>query len=271
MHTHDSYRNLSRSNNLVLLHPDKGNGIVILEKPTYIFKVELHLSDACKLKKLDVDMLELFIKCEGQLIHFLWDTLVKKQSISETVYYELCPRVSKPGILYGLPKVHKAGCLSRPVMSAIGTCNYSLAKFLVPILQPHTSNQYTVHSSFSFVKEIIGYTPSANTVMVSFDVASLFTNIPLDDTVHISLDGLFMEADTINLSNCSFNRSQFKKLGFAVKGNHFIFNSKLCRQQDGVAISSQLEPSFANIFMCALEQNFLSNCPLDCKPLLYCR
>ena len=45
--------------------------------------------------------------------------------------------------------------------------------------------------------------------MVSFDVASLFTNIPLDETVHFILDGLLKEAVTIRLDNCSFNRSQF--------------------------------------------------------------
>ena len=36
-------------------------------------------------------------------------------------------------------------------------------------------------------------------------------------------------------------------------------------------MGSLLGPSFANIFMCALEQSFLSNCHLHCKPLLYRR
>ena len=55
-------RNLSRNNNVVLLRPYKGNGIVILDKPDYISKVELLLSDASKSKKLDGDVLELCIK-----------------------------------------------------------------------------------------------------------------------------------------------------------------------------------------------------------------
>ena len=108
--------------------------------------------------------------------------------------------------------------------------------------------------------------------MVSFYVASLFTNIPLDGTVHIIFNGLFKEADTISLNNCSFNRSQFKKLlEFAVKDNHFIFNNELYEQKDGVAMGSPLRPLFANIFMCDLEQNFLSKCPLQCEPFLYRR
>ena len=227
------------------------------------------LSGASKFKKLDADVLELCSKREGQLIRFLRDTLVKNQFISESVYRELCPQGSKSVILYGLPKVHKVGCPTRPIVSAIGTYNDSLAKLLAPISQPFTSNQYTVHSSFSFVKEIIGYTPSANNFMVSFDVASIFTNISLDETVHIILDGLFKQADTTNLGNCSFYRSQFKKLlEFPVMDNHFISNNKLHIQKDGVAMGSPLGPSLVTTFMCALGQNFLSNCPLHCKPLL---
>ena len=263
-------KKLSRNKDLVIVRPDKGNGIVILDKLDYINKVELLLSDTCKFKKLNEDILDLCCKREGQLIRFLRDTLLKNRHISESVYHDLSPQGSKPGILYGLPKVHKETCPVRPIMSAIGTYNYGLAKFLVPILQPITSNQYTVNSSFSFVKEITNTTFSHGTVMVSFDVSSLFTNIPLDETISIILDNLFCETDAISFNGCSFNKAHFKKLlEFAVKNNNFIFNNQLHEQVDGVAMGSPLGPAFANIFMCALEKNFLSNCPLDFKPLLY--
>ena len=36
-------------------------------------------------------------------------------------------------------------------------------------------------------------------------------------------------------------------------------------------MGSPLGPSFANIFMCALEQNFLSNCPSSYKRIFYRR
>ena len=108
--------------------------------------------------------------------------------------------------------------------------------------------------------------------MISFDVSSLFINIPLDDTVNIILDSLFSEINTITSNGCSFNRAHFKKLlEFAVKDNNFIFNNQLYEQIDGVVMGSPLGPAFAKIFMCALEKKFLSNCPSDFKPLLYRR
>ena len=157
-------------------------------------------------------------------------------------------------------------------MSAIGTFNYKLAKFLVPIFQPLTCNQYTVQSSFPFVNEITQLTLSHDAVMVSFDVPSLFTNIPLDETVNIILDNHFSGTDEVQVENCVFSKPQFKKLHeFAVKSDHFIINNHLYGQTDEVAMGSPSGPSFANIFMCALEQNFLSNCPSNYKPIFYRR
>ena len=169
-------------------------------------------------------------------------------------------------------KCTKENCPARPIMSTIGTYNYRLAKFLVPILQPLTVNQYTVHSSFSFVKEITCFKSDNKTVMASFDVSNLFTNIPLDETITILSDTLFRETDTIRFENCSFTKIQFKKLlELAVKEGHFIFNDQLYGQIDGVAMGSHLGPTIANIFMCALEQNFLANCPSEFQPILYRR
>ena len=66
----------------------------------------------------------------------------------------------------------------RPILSAINTPGYKLAKFLVPILEPLTHNDYTVHDSFTFAKEVTSFDSSL--FMASLDVESLFTNIPLE-------------------------------------------------------------------------------------------
>ena len=55
-------------------------------------------------------------------------------------------------------------------------------KFLIPILDPLTQNQYTIKDSFSFAKEITTYDGSF--FMASLDVESLFTNIPLKETIN---------------------------------------------------------------------------------------
>ena len=79
---------------------------------------------------------------------------------------------SKPGILYGQAKIYKPvedNCPSfSPILSAIGTPAYNkLAKFFVPILNPLSENEYTVHDSFSFESEISKF--NSNNLMASLD------------------------------------------------------------------------------------------------------
>ena len=122
------------------------------------------------------------------------------------------------------------------------------------------------------IKEITSFHTDPDCVMASFDVSSLFTNVPLNECVNICCDLLFKDSDLISYNECKFTREQFHKLlNFAVKDNHFIFNGQLYDQIDDVAMGSPLGPSLANIFMCALEHKFLDNCPSDCKPILYRR
>ena len=85
--------------------------------------------------------------------------LKNKNAISEETYNKLRPIGSKPGTLYGLAKVHKPlinGLPSvRPILSAIGTPTYKLAKFLFSFLSNITQNEFTVKDSFTFDDEIL--------------------------------------------------------------------------------------------------------------------
>ena len=93
-------------------------------------------------------------------------------------------------------------------------------------------------------------------MMCSFDVSSLFTNVPLDETIQFCLDKLYALPDPPTLP-----RSVLKVLlEFATKKSHFIFDVQYYDQVDGVAMGSPLGPVLANIFMCHFEEKWvLSN------------
>ena len=131
-------------------------------------------------RKLNDDPATESIRRENKLKNFLRE-LKKNHTISDATYEKLFPTGSRPGILYGLPKVHKAGGPFRPILSAIGTLAYGSSKFLVPLLRPISSGLYTVSDSFPFVQELLPLNFDTNNyTMASFDIKSLFTNIPLD-------------------------------------------------------------------------------------------
>ena len=65
--------------------------------------------------------------------------------------------------------------------------------------------------------------------------------------------------------------SQLKLLCLAVKNGDFLFNNYLYEQVGDVAMGSPLGPLFANIFLAFHERSWLTNCPLEFKPLFFRR
>lgn len=54
--------------------------------------------------------------------------------IDNVTFNKILPSGSSPGVLYGLSKVHKAGCPFRPIVSSINTYNYNLPTYLLTII-----------------------------------------------------------------------------------------------------------------------------------------
>ena len=241
---------LKKRTDIVFCKPDKGNGIVVLNKEDYTSKVKDILSDVKKFKKLPNDPTD---KREASLQRYL-RVLKNKGALDDNTYKLIRPCGSNPARIYGLPKIHKQNVPLRPIVSAIGSYTYNLAKFLIDILKPIASNKYTVKDSFSFTNELLSI--SSVPFMCSFDVVSLFTNIPIDKTIDICLNKLFQDCNSIH----NLTKDQFKKLlVFSVKQNHFVFEGNYFDQVDGVAMGSPLGPVLANIFMCYLEENAIQN------------
>ena len=88
---------------------------------------------------------------EEWIIHLL-KSLEDQGEISVKEKNDLYPSGSKSRGLYGLAEIYKAledGITSfRPILSAIGTPTYKLAKFCDQLLKPITCNEYSVKDSF---------------------------------------------------------------------------------------------------------------------------
>ena len=73
----------------------------------------------------------------------------------------------------------------RPVLSATQTYNYALVKWLDDKLKPLATNQYMISDTFGFVNEAHELVINKEDILVSYDVSSLFTNVPLEETIQL--------------------------------------------------------------------------------------
>ena len=181
----------------------------------------------------------------------------------------ICPKGSRLAHLYGLPKTHKPRLGMRPILSATGTYNYKLAKWLDEKLKSLSINEYTVSDPLKFAEELCGKQMANGNILVSYDVTSLFTNVPVDETIQILADKAF-EKEWFNWKyKLKLEKSELVELlNLAVKHQLFQIDGKSYEQVDGVAMGSPLGPLMANTFMCSLEEKLVER---NQMPSLYHR
>ena len=92
--------------------------------------------------------------------------------------------------------------------------------------------------------------------MVPFDVSSLLTNVPLQETFEIILKRVYVNKKITS----DIPKQEMKELLIlCTKNVHVRFNNKTYIQVDGVAMALPLGPVLAKIFMAELETSVTPN------------
>ena len=179
----------------------------------------------------------------------------------QNFYSRLYPLGSCPGKFSGTAKMYKLltnnvnNLPLHPVISNIGTTTYQTAKYLAKLLSPLDASEYTISNTKAFVKQIRKIKVSQGYKMVSFDVALLFTNIPMNKTIEIILGRVYEKND---LTTTTISKREMKELLYiCTKNFHFSFSNEIYMQNDGVTIGFPLGPVLANIFMVELERTII--------------
>ena len=121
--------------------------------------------------------------------------------------------------IYGTPKMHKFPLVIhflKFVQCFIYRCfNYNLAHFLCDdLLLPLVPNDCSCKDTFSFDSQIKNANLSKK-FLVSYDVTSLFTNIPLQETIDIAINLIFNHDPNLNITR--------KELSFSLHHRLFLF------------------------------------------------
>ena len=133
-------------------------------------------------------------------------------------------------------------------------------------LQPHVQNlpSYLQDTTDCLRKQdAMGQLPP-ETLLVSMDVTSLYTNIPYEDGIKACEEVWEARAVKDPPTQILVNL-----LTLVLKCNNFEFNGKHYLQIQGTAMGTKMAPSYANIFMCRLERQLLQSVIL--KPFSWLR
>ena len=178
-------------------------------------------------------------------------------------YKDMVPTSNQPAQLYGLAKTHKFDNIKnitpemlkfRPIIAQVGTCTYKAAQVVAKYLQPLISdNPYIITNTQHFPDMLKKLPPLRDDEeYVSYDVESLFTNVPVRETIDYIIDQIYNKGRLTTIATKLIFKRLLMKLATE---NIFIFNGKYYQQTDGCTMGGSLSVVFAKIFMTKLEED----------------
>ena len=236
----------------MILKLSKGQGIVIINKKDYFQSLDSLFND-----KTELEILEEYPALRNlNTIQNYLKTLRKRGEITEDEKKLRRPKFGQIGRAHGLPKINKQFNnipSFRPIVDTTNKPHYNVGKYLANLLNSLTQNNFVVKDSFEAVNKIHNI-PSelfnCGYRYYSFDITSLFTNVPLSKTINIILERVYKH----KLIHTKLRNNTLKKLlKDCCRKAAFSFNNIFYKEKDGVSMGSSLGSVLANIIMTELE------------------
>ena len=243
-----SLTELKKDNTIHITRADKSNSIVILDKADYISRMQALLDDDMTYKKLTKNPLD-------QVIKIFNSTVKKILKDKKELICQLSVRFPSLPYLYGLVKTHKENNPMRPIISTVGSISYKLSKYITKLLSPllGTISGSHIYNSQDLVDKLNTITFCPTDSLVSFDVCSLFTKVPIDSILEYLSNELVHHELPLPVSHIiSLTR-------LCICDCKFIFNGEFYQQIFGMAMGNPLSPLLSNLYMEFFEKRFLPN------------
>lgn len=253
---------------------DKGGGIVLTDYEVYKNKGDnffKEYEDSYKMIDQEEDkILKDIINSRKKVVSKLIQTGVITNKHRKFINSNLKPKLT--GIKFFM-KVHKSLNLStipvRPVHPSLGSPNHQLSLLLDALLKPLVTSS-NIPSFLQDTNQLLLYARSLsnlppNTVVITSDVSSLYTNIPHNLGINVLI--------TFLIKTSKFDKEQIEAIATAVKHvvslNYLKWQGKIFQQIRGVAMGTPLAVNYANIFMSAIDNLIIEKSPFLIKHYRY--
>ena len=185
----------------------------------------------------------------------------------------MLPASHRPARMYGTAKTHKfenydditvENLKLRPIMDQSGTMVYNASQIIAEYIRPLNDSKYIINDTLKFPNILSENKLKNDEEDISYDVESLFTNVPIDETIHYILDEIYIKKRLKPVCKRLIMKRLLKRL---TSDCLFSINERLIKQTDGCAMGSPLSVDISGIFMTKLEKEVV----YPEKPILYKR
>jgi len=168
---------IRENKNILFTRADKGNSTIAIHREDYESKMNKILEDKLTYRIIDKDPTNGITNSLKQLIS-RWKN---KGYIDQITYKSILVTDGVIPRAYGLSKLHKEGNPCRIVVSTTNSPLHKIALFLHKIIKKniHNPNSY-IKNSFELVNCLKNVEINSDMKLASFDVVSLYSNIPID-------------------------------------------------------------------------------------------
>ena len=232
---------LSSRSDIIIKPADKGGAVVVMNTSDYTAEAHKQLSDTKFYKQLDYDPTE-----EHKLLvkRTILDLITEKK-MADSAIHSLIPLSPVAGRFYLLPKIHKKDNPGRPIISGIGTVTENLSSYVDSLISniPATFPSF-VRDTTHFLSDLLDITIPKGSLLVTLDVASLYTNIPHTD----GIGAVVKSYEEMSAEKTIDSSTLATLLKLILDLNNFEFDGTHYNQISGTSMGTRIGPNYANIF-----------------------
>ena len=245
---------------------DKGTTTVIMNKIDKIYEAMVQLDNREHYKTLKAPMVQ---TTKAEKVNDLINRLHQGKHIDDMTkkWLSQTPNPPRIPIFYTLTKIHKTKPVGRPIISGCDGPTERISSFVDTLLQPIAQKQQSfIKDTTDFVNFIEKTKIGKDTILVSMDVSSLYTNIPQEE----GTETVCKAYETFHNHNPPIPTSFLREmLGLILKENSFQFNGDNYLQTHGTAMGTKMAVSFASILMAEMESKLIQQS--ETKPSVWRR
>ena len=260
-------KRLQDDKSIIIKQADKGGAIVIMDSDYYRGLAEDQLSDTSFYSEIPENIDSRIMRRLNNLVSRYEHSLTEKEADALVNFSH------KTSNFYGLPKIHKSAQIQsavnlqgteyikvnpptdlklRPIIAGPVCPTHRLSNLIDMVLKPLCAYVPSfIRDDIDFLSHVPDRT-DPNSLLVSYDVTSLYTNIPHD--LGIEAIKFWIEKHREAVSDRFDNDFILESVRFILENNSFFFGGKNYLQIKGTAMGTKFAPTYATLVMGYLEQ-----------------